>query len=77
MLAFAIVGIGAAAYAPAKYGLITELVPPQRLVQANGWLEVTVVCAALLGVGWAARWSARGCSPICRRAWAWTARCWC
>lgn len=51
VLAFAIVGIGAAAYAPAKYGLITELVPPQRLVQANGWLEVTVVCAALLGVG--------------------------
>lgn len=49
VLAFAIVGFGAAAYAPAKYGLITELVGPQRLVAANGWLEVSVVCAALLG----------------------------
>lgn len=48
--AFTIVGLGAAAYAPAKYGLITELVGPQRLVAANGWLEVSVVCAALLGV---------------------------
>ncbi|MCV2368381.1 lysophospholipid transporter LplT [Roseateles oligotrophus] len=47
--AFAIVGFGAAAYAPAKYGLVTELVGPQRLVMANGWLEVSVVCAALFG----------------------------
>ncbi len=47
--AFALVGIGAAAYAPAKYGLITELVRADRLVAANGWLEVSVVCAALLG----------------------------
>jgi LPLT family lysophospholipid transporter-like MFS transporter len=49
VLAFAVVGFGAAAYAPAKYGLITELVPPDRLVAANGWIEVTIVCAALLG----------------------------
>lgn len=48
-LAFAVVGFGAAAYAPCKYGLITELVPMARLVAANGWLEVSVVCAALLG----------------------------
>ena len=47
--AFVVVGFGAAAYAPAKYGLVTELVPPQQLVGANGWLEVTVVCAVLLG----------------------------
>ena len=47
--AFVIVGFGAAGYAPAKYGLITELVGPQQLVRANGWLEVSVVCAALLG----------------------------
>jgi LPLT family lysophospholipid transporter-like MFS transporter len=47
--AFAVVGFGAAAYAPAKYGLTTELVPPQRLVAANGMLEVSVVCAVLLG----------------------------
>jgi MFS transporter, LPLT family, lysophospholipid transporter len=48
-LAFGIVGLGAAAYAPCKYGLVTELVGPQRLVAANGWIEVSVVCAALLG----------------------------
>lgn len=47
--AFAIVGFGAAAYAPAKYGLTTELVPPERLVAANGWLEVSVVMAVLSG----------------------------
>ena len=45
----ALVGLGAAAYAPAKYGLITEIVPPRRLVAANGWIEVSVVCAVLLG----------------------------
>lgn len=49
LLAFSIVGFGAAAYAPAKYGLITEMVGPDRLVQANGWIEVSVVSAALLG----------------------------
>ncbi|MFO1338193.1 MAG: lysophospholipid transporter LplT [Burkholderiaceae bacterium] len=47
--AFAVVGFGAAAYAPCKYGLITEIVPPDHLVAANGWIEVSVVCAALLG----------------------------
>lgn len=47
--AFCIVGFGAAAYAPAKYGLITELVGAERLVAANGWIEVSVVGAVLLG----------------------------
>lgn len=47
--AFGIVGFGAASYAPAKYGLVTELVGPERLVRANGWIEVSVVGAALLG----------------------------
>lgn len=47
--AFVVVGFGAAGYAPAKYGLVTELVGPHRLVAANGWLEVTVVCAVVLG----------------------------
>lgn len=51
VLAFTLAGLGAAGYAPAKYGLITELVPPRQLVQANGWIEVSVVCAALLGTG--------------------------
>lgn len=47
--ALAVVGLGAAAYAPAKYGLITELAAPEALVKANGWIEITVVSAALLG----------------------------
>jgi MFS transporter, LPLT family, lysophospholipid transporter len=49
LLAFAVVGIGAAAYAPAKYGLVTEMVAPRQLVAANGWIEVSTVCAVLLG----------------------------
>jgi MFS family permease len=51
LLAFAVIGVGAAAYAPAKYGLVTELVPPRLLVAANGWIEVTTVCAILFGAG--------------------------
>lgn len=51
LAAFALVGLGAAIYAPAKYGLVTELVPAPRLVAANAWLEVSVVCAVLLGTG--------------------------
>jgi LPLT family lysophospholipid transporter-like MFS transporter len=49
LLAFALIGVGAAAYAPAKYGLVTELVPPRQLVAANSWIEGSTVCAVLLG----------------------------
>ncbi|MBL0087414.1 MAG: lysophospholipid transporter LplT [Ideonella sp.] len=49
LLGFAVVGVAAAAYAPAKYGLITELVGPTQLVRANAWIEVSVVLAALAG----------------------------
>src|SRR3990167_8674654 len=49
LLCFVVLGIGAAAYVPAKYGLVTELVGPHRLVRANSWIEVSVVCAVLLG----------------------------
>ncbi|MDE2502637.1 MAG: lysophospholipid transporter LplT [Burkholderiales bacterium] len=49
LLAFGVIGIGAAAYAPAKYGLVTEMVPPRLLVAANGWIEISTVCAVLLG----------------------------
>jgi len=49
VLAFALVGLAASAYAPAKYGLVTEMVPQHQLVRANGWLEVTVVLAVILG----------------------------
>jgi MFS family permease len=49
VLAFAIAGMAASAYAPAKYGLVTETVRAEQLVKANGWLEVTVVMAVILG----------------------------
>ena len=49
--AFLVVGLGAAAYAPAKYGLATELVRPGQLVAANAWIETAAVCAVLLGTG--------------------------
>jgi len=49
--AYALVGLAAAAYAPAKYGLVTEIVPEESLVAANGALEVSVVLAALIGTG--------------------------
>jgi len=42
-------GLGAAIYAPAKYGLITELLPPKDLVRANGFFESTTVCAVISG----------------------------
>jgi MFS family permease len=49
LLAYAIVGIGAAMYSPAKYGILTELLPPEKLVVANSWMEGTTVAAIVLG----------------------------
>jgi len=49
--AFLVVGVGAAAYAPAKYGLATELVRCDQLVAANAWIETAAVTAVLLGTG--------------------------
>src|ERR1700743_1160016 len=40
LMAYGIVGFGAAAYSPAKYGILTELLPPERLVAANSWIEL-------------------------------------
>ena len=50
LAAYAVVGLGAAAYSPAKYGILTELLPPQQLVVANGWIEGTTVGSIILGV---------------------------
>lgn len=47
--AYAIVGLGAAAYSPAKYGILTELLPPEKLVIANGWMEGLTVGSIILG----------------------------
>ena len=49
LLSYAIVGLGAAAYSPAKYGILTELLPPERLVAANGWIEGLTVGSIILG----------------------------
>lgn len=50
LISYAMVGVGAAAYSPAKYGILTQLVSPQRLVQANGLMEGSTIVAILLGV---------------------------
>jgi MFS transporter, LPLT family, lysophospholipid transporter len=50
LLAYAVVGFGAAAYSPAKYGILTELLPPSQLVVANGWIEGATVGSIILGV---------------------------
>ncbi|MBU3582399.1 lysophospholipid transporter LplT [Polynucleobacter sp. 15G-AUS-farblos] len=49
LLSYAIVGLGAAAYSPAKYGILTELLPPEKLVAANGWIEGLTVSSIILG----------------------------
>ncbi len=49
LLAYGIVGIGAAMYSPAKYGILTEYLPPEKLVVANGWMEGLTVAAIILG----------------------------
>ena len=49
LLAYAVVGFGAAAYSPAKYGILTELLPPEKLVAANGWIEGLTVISIILG----------------------------
>jgi MFS transporter, LPLT family, lysophospholipid transporter len=49
LIAYAVVGFGAAAYSPAKYGILTELLPPEKLVAANGWIEGLTVGSIILG----------------------------
>ena len=50
LLSYAIVGLGAAAYSPAKYGILTELLPNSQLVKANGWIEGLTIASIILGV---------------------------
>lgn len=49
LMAYAVVGLGAAAYSPAKYGILTEYLPARLLVVANGWIEGLTVGAIILG----------------------------
>ena len=50
LVAYAVVGLGAAAYSPAKYGILTELLPASQLVRANGWIEGLTITSIILGV---------------------------
>ena len=50
LLSYAIVGLGAAAYSPAKYGILTELLPASQLVKANGWIEGLTIASIILGI---------------------------
>ena len=50
LVSYAIVGLGAAAYSPAKYGILTELLPNSQLVKANGWIEGLTIASIILGV---------------------------
>jgi MFS family permease len=49
LIAYGVVGFGAAAYSPAKYGILTELLPPEKLVAANGWIEGLTVSSIIFG----------------------------
>ncbi|MDO8279637.1 MAG: lysophospholipid transporter LplT [Burkholderiaceae bacterium] len=50
LLSYAVVGLGAAAYSPAKYGILTEMLPASQLVKANGWIEGLTIASIILGV---------------------------
>ncbi|GMQ88188.1 MAG: lysophospholipid transporter LplT [Gammaproteobacteria bacterium] len=63
LFAYALVGLGAAIYSPAKYGILPELVPKERLVKANGWIEGSTIAAIIIGAvvgGYLADYSVSG-----------------
>lgn len=49
LVAYGIIGIGAATYSPAKYGILSELLPTDKLVKANSMMEGSTIIAILLG----------------------------
>lgn len=62
-VAYGLVGVGAAAYSPAKYGILSELTSAELLVRANGLIESSTIAAILAGAilgGTLADWSIRG-----------------
>jgi len=63
IVAYAVVGVGAAIYGPAKYGLLPEMVGHQSLVKANGLIEGATIFAIILGTFVGAKladWSIQG-----------------
>jgi LPLT family lysophospholipid transporter-like MFS transporter len=66
-LAYGLVGVGAATYSPAKYGILSELTSPDRLVQANGLMESSTIAAILIGAivgGTLSDWSVPGALAV-------------
>lgn len=51
LVAYGFVGLGVAAYSPAKYGILPELLPEGDLVTGNAWIEAVTVASILLGIG--------------------------
>ncbi len=65
---YTLVGLGAAAYSPAKYGILGELTTGDKLVKANGLMEASTIAAILLGSvagGVLADWSVPGALVVC------------
>jgi MFS transporter, LPLT family, lysophospholipid transporter len=50
LIAYSVVGLGASIYGPAKYGILTEMLPPSQLVKANGWIEGLTIGSILSGL---------------------------
>jgi LPLT family lysophospholipid transporter-like MFS transporter len=66
-LAYGLVGVGAAAYSPAKYGILSELTSAEQLVKANGLIESSTIAAILAGAiagGTLADWSVPGALAV-------------
>jgi LPLT family lysophospholipid transporter-like MFS transporter len=66
-IAYGVVGIGAATYSPAKYGILSDLTSPERLVQANGLMESSTIAAILIGAilgGTLSDWSVSGALAV-------------
>ncbi len=66
-VAYGLVGVGAAAYSPAKYGILSELTTPAQLVKANGLMESSTIAAILIGAvagGAFSDWSVTGALAI-------------
>ena len=62
LAAYGVIGVGAAIYSPAKYGILAQMFLPEKLVRANGMMEGSTIVAILLGVvlgGWMSDYSLR------------------
>ena len=72
-LGYTLVGIGAASYSPAKYGILTEITRGERLVKANGLMEGSTIAAILLGSvagGILADWNLVAALVVCAMTYA-------